>query len=289
MQGVPMLTSPQAVLTMYATACASMLAAVQLRLEPFELPVRPIERGEARGEVERGVPRLDPDDPMANAALLSAALAAVGRPWLDEQPCCAAPRRFSLLLDGRLSEVWFGARAVCQLRRLKQISAGQPGFGRRGLAEVAAFVLGRRTAAEVEVTRIVVPPFRFTGDTVTLVPADLGPLADGERFIGTYHTHPDGDLEQGVLSVTDLEFIQRGRVDFHGQGGRLSTATDGVDWLFDIVEPRDGDWNVYAHDAARLSELAASCTDERCPVDDLRLVGSRYYLLTRYYEETTVK
>jgi proteasome lid subunit RPN8/RPN11 len=273
-------------LTLYVAALASMVAAVQLRAEPNE-SVRPLERGVSRGEIEPGVPRLDPEDPMANAALLGRELVAVGRPALDGEPCRAAPRSFALYVDGRLSRVRFAARAVCQLWRLKQISTAQPGFGRRGLAEVAAFVVGRRfgDSADVDVVRVVVPPFRFTGDTVTFVPADLGALAPGESFIGTYHTHPEGDVEEGVLSATDLAFMRQGRVDFHGRVGDLATATDGVDWLFDIVEPRDGDWNVYAHDRRRLDELTDRCRHHAdCPVEQLRITGSRYYLFTRFFE-----
>ena len=154
----------------------------------------------------------------------------------------------------------FGARTVCQLRRLKEISAAQPGFGVRGLGEVAAFLLGRRLdeGSDVDVTRVVVPPFRFNRDAVTFQAADLGPLEAREQMIGTYHTHPDGDLEEGVLSETDLRFMKTGRVNFHGQIGPLRAPGPGLDWLFDIVEPRDGDWNVYAHDQARLEEIATT-------------------------------
>ena len=164
----------------------------------------------------------------------------------------------------------------------------QPGFGERGLGEVAAFLLGRRLpgGADVDVSRVVVPPFRFTRDTLTFVAADLGPLQPGEQFIGTYHTHPEGDLEQGVLSDIDLRYMRTGRADFHGRVGALGQGGPDIDWLFDIVEPRDGDWNVYAHDQARLEEIATTCDEGRsCPLDQLRLTGSRYYLLTKFYEE----
>jgi proteasome lid subunit RPN8/RPN11 len=184
--------------------------------------------------------------------------------------------------------VRFGARSVCQLALLKQISAAQPGYGERGLAEVAAFVLGRRLAggADVDVTRIVVPPFRFTADTVTFQPADLGALQAGEQFIGTYHTHPDGDLLQGVLSETDLEYMRSGFVDFAGAVGALGGQSSQLDWLFDIVDPKLGDWNVYAHDAQRLGELHERCQKQSpCPINELRLAGSAFNLYSRVYEE----
>jgi hypothetical protein len=166
--------------------------------------------------------------------------------------------------------------------------AAQPGFGPHGVGEMGALVLGRRAAdgTRVDVTRLVVPPFRFGGDRLTFMHADLGPLAPGESLVGTFHTHPDGDLEQGALSVTDLQFMRTGFANFHGRIGWLGGRSDRLDWLFDIVDPRDGGWNVYAHDAPRLAELLDRCEHTAdCPLDDLRLVGSRYYLWTRYYEQ----
>jgi hypothetical protein len=283
-------TSPVFCCALYLAAGITLFIATQLRTEPLGPQRRPLERALARGEVGPGVPRLDPDDALANAAILKLQLNEVGTPGLDEDDCRSAARTFSILLDGRLSRVRFGARAVCQLRRLKQISVAQPGFGHRGLGEVAAFVLGRRMitqgADDVDVTRIVVPPFKFTGDTVTMPDTDLGPLLAGEKFIGTYHTHPEGDLEQGVLSMTDLRYMKYGYIDFHGQVGSLRRPTAELDWLFDIVEPRDGDWNVYSHDRERLSELYDECSSEAtCPVDNLRITGSRYYLFTRFYDD----
>jgi hypothetical protein len=226
---------------------------------------------------------------MANRAVLMEALDAVGRDGSDGSgsvACRAGARLVALGLGGRLSRVRFDGRAVCQLQRLKQISVAQPGFGRRGLAEVAAFVLGRRHGRDVAVTRVVVPPFRFTGATLSFVPADLGPLADGEQLIGTYHTHPDDDWHQGLLSRTDLRFMRSGFADFHGRVGALGGENRDVDWLFDIVEPRAGDWNVFAHDRDRLDALNDECdTDgKRCPLESLRLPGTRYYLLARYYD-----
>lgn len=286
-----MTSSPLAVLSLYVAAALSFVGAVHLRQEPYHVSPNPLERGLSRGEVAPGIPRLDPDDAMANAALLRMALAEVGTPGFDEKDCTAAPRHFYVLLEGQRSHVRFGARAVCQLRRLKQISVAQPGFGHRGLGEVAAFVLGRRVpgGVDVDVTRIIVPPFRFTRDTVTFTAADLGPLLAGEKLVGTYHTHPEGDLEQGVLSTTDLRYMRVGYVDFHGQVGALGRPGPDQDWLFDIVEPRDGDWNVYAHDRARLEGLRQACatarTDDDCPLDELRLTGSPFHLFIRFYEE----
>jgi hypothetical protein len=276
--------------SLYLAAGITIVIASQLRTDWTEPERRPLERALSRGELSPGIPRLDPDDALGNAAVLRYALNEVGTPGFDESDCRARARSFTVLLDGRLSRVRFGARAVCQLRRLKEISVAQPGFGHRGLGEVAAFVLGRRMTTQgpdaVDVTRIVVPPFKFTGDTVTLPDTDLGPLFDGEKLIGTYHTHPEGDLEQGVLSMTDLRYIKYGFIDFHGQIGSLRRPTADLDWLFDIVEPRDGEWNVYAHDRQRLTDLFDECSSEAtCPVDNLRLTGSRYYLFTRYYED----
>jgi hypothetical protein len=270
------------VLGLYGAALASLLVGLGLHTD-LDDPVRPLERGEARGWITPGVPLLDPDDPMANAATLRAVLATAG----DADSGCLAPARwFHLLIDGRPTRVDFPTSAVCRLRRLKQISMAQPGFGERGLGELAAFVLGTRRGRNVTVTRIVVPPFHFTRDTITFMPADLGPLEPGEKFIGTYHTHPESDDDDGVPSPIDLAFVWKGTIDFHGRVGRLGHASDGIDWLFDIVQTRDGDWNVYAHDRARLLELAAICDrDVYCPVDEMRLAGSRYYLLTRYYTQ----
>ena len=282
--------TPLAVVFLYAAAFLSFWGAVHLRREPDEMVHNPLARGLQRGEVAPGIPRLDPEDAMANAAVLKMALNEVGTPGFDENDCRAMPRSFSVLLAGKLSRVRFGARAVCQLRRLKQISIGQSdGRVRRGVGEMAAFILGRRLAgtSDVDVTRVVAPPFRFTGDSVRLVDADLGALLPREQLIGTWHTHPDGDLEEGVLSTTDLHFIRYGWIDFHGQVGALRAATpNSLDWLFDIVEPRDGDWNVYAHDRERLEEIRQACeTEHVCPLDELRLTGSRYYLFTRFFEE----
>jgi hypothetical protein len=277
--------------SLYVSGCLLLSLALQVRMEPRANPVRPIDRGRARGELRQGVPRLDPDDPMANAALLKAALDDVGHPGLAVEgadPCRTRPRVFSVLVDERLSRVRFGGRVVCQLQRLKEISAAQPGFGVRGLGEVAAFLVGRRLGdtRDVDVTRVVVPPFRFNRDTVQFQAADLGPLGDGEHMIGTYHTHPEGDLEEGVLSETDLRFMRTGRINFGGQIGPLRAPGPGLEWLFDIVEPRDGDWNIFAHDRQRLFDLLAICdSGASCPIENLRLAGSRHYLLTRYYEE----
>ena len=282
-------SSPYAVVSIYLAAFLSVIGAVHLRQEPYAVTHSPLARGVQRGELRPGIPRLDPDDAMANAAVLKLALNEVGTPGLDESECHASARRFSVLLAGRQSNLRFSSRAVCQLQKLKQISTAQPGFGKHGLGEVAAFVLGRRLGdtPEVDVTRIVVPPFCFTGDTVTMLDADLGPLLPNERFIGTYHTHPEGDLEQGILSTTDLHYMRYGYVDFHGQVGALHGTRSEVDWLFDIVEPRDGDWNVYAHDRALLDLLRELCESDHCPLDELRLTGSRFYLFTRTFDERT--
>ncbi|HEY2748908.1 MAG TPA: hypothetical protein VGL86_30010 [Polyangia bacterium] len=273
-----MLSTPTTAVALYLSSAVVLSGAFAIRSDPPEDPIRPLERAHARGEVAPGIPRLDPADPMANQAVLMEALAAA-----DGAGCHG--RTIALALDDRLSRVHFDRRAVCQLGRLKEISVAQPGFGARGLAEVAAFVLGRRTRGDVAVTRIVVPPFRFTGETLSFVPADLGPLADGEQLIGTYHTHPDDDWHQGLLSRVDLGFMRSGHVDFHGKVGWLDDASRDLDWLFDIVEPRNGEWNVFAHDRDVLDQLAARCDGGDCPLNALRLPGTPYYLLARYYED----
>ena len=63
------------------------------------------------------------------------------------------------------------------------------------------------------------------------------------------------------------------------------TCRRDLDWLFDIVEPRNGDWNVFAHDRDVLDQLTARCDGGDCPLNALRLPGTPYYLLARYYEE----
>jgi hypothetical protein len=273
-----MLSTPATAVTLYLSSALVLSGAFAIRSDPPEDPIRPLERAHARGEVAPGIPRLDPADPMANQAVLMEALA-------DADPTACHRRTIALATNGRLSRVRFGRRPVCQLARLKEISVAQPGFGARGLAEVAAFVLGRRTRGDVEVTRIVVPPFRFTGDTLSFVPADLGPLDDGEQLIGTYHTHPDDDWHQGLLSRVDLGFMRSGHVDFHGRVGWLDHESRDLDWLFDIVEPRNGDWNVFAHDRDVLDQLTSRCEIGDCPLNALRLPGTAYYLLARYYED----
>jgi len=274
-----MLSTPTTAVTLYLSSALVLSGAFAIRADPHEDPIRPLERAHARGQVAPGIPRLDPADPMANRAVLNEALGAV-----DDLATCRA-RTLALFVGGRMSRVRFDRRAVCQLRRLKQISVAQPGFGARGLAEVAAFVLGRRRRGDVEVTRVVVPPFHFSGATLSFVPADLGPLADGEQLIGTYHTHPDDDWHQGLLSRVDLGFMRAGHVDFHGRIGWLDAASPDLDWLFDIVEPRNGDWNVFAHDRDILDALTTRCDGDDCPLNALRLPGTPYYLLARYYEE----
>jgi hypothetical protein len=276
--------------TFYGVGLLVLILALSMRVRPVAPPVSALARALDRGEVAPHLPRLDAEDAMANAAVLNAALAFVPHPGLGPSGdrCRARPRTFAVLLHDQLSRVRFGARSVCQLQLLKQISAGQPGYGERGLAEVAAFVLGRRLAegADVDVTRIVVPPFRFSGDTVTFQPADLGALEAGERFLGTYHTHPDDDLQQGVLSETDLEYMRSGFVDFAGSVGALAGSSSQLDWLFDIVDPKLGDWNVYAHDAPRLGALRERCSQQSpCPINELRIAGSAFNLYSRVYEE----
>ena len=79
--------------------------------------------------------------------------------------------------------------------------------------------------------------------------------------------------------------MRAGHVDFHGKVGWLDSDSRDLDWLFDIVEPRNGDWNVFAHDRDILDQLSSRCDDGDCPLNALRLPGTPYYLLARYYEE----
>jgi hypothetical protein len=279
--------------SLYVSGLLVLGTGIELGSVPDKKPVGALERARARGEAEPGIPRLHPFDPMANAAILMTSLDEVelARPDYPDPGCRALPRNFSLVLDGKLSKVRFSTRAVCQLRRLKEISVAQPGFGRDGLGEVAAFILGKRVPGhpDVDVSRIIVPPFAFSRDTLTFLPADLGPLLDGEEMIGTYHTHPGGDQDEGLLSDVDLGFMRHGRVDFHGQVGALQEDHAGLAWLFDIVEPRHGDWNVFAHDRPRLDAVLRRCeAGPECPLDDLRVAGSPSYLLTRYYDERDI-
>jgi proteasome lid subunit RPN8/RPN11 len=262
-----------------------------LQPQPRADPISPLERARQRGEIRPGIPRLDADDAMANSEILATSLEEFDR----ATPCVARPRFFAIRLGnpGVLTRVRFGPQVVCELQRLKEISLAQSQTGVRSLGEVAAFILGRRRPGgrDVEVTRLVIPPFQFSNDSVYFPLADLGPLQDGERMIGTYHTHPEGDIEQGVLSETDLRFMETGYIDFHGQVGRLKHPRPGLDWLFDIVDPGDGEWNIFAHDQARLAALLTLCqarggAEATCPVDELRIAGSPYYLLTRFYEES---
>ena len=283
--------SPRTVLTLYVLSAFVLGSAFLVRIPSTPAAVRPLERAVARGEVAPGIPRLDPDDPMANAAVLRDAL---DRPTV--RGCSRAPRSFLVHLGGRTRRVRVPSTIICQLEILKNVSVSQPGFGARGLAEVAAFLLARplghaevdeeNDADDVELTRVVIPPFHFTRDTITFLDADLGRLEPGERLVGTYHTHPDDDLEEGLLSVTDLRYMRQGHVDFHGQVGWLAAPTTGLDWIFDIVDPRDGAWNVFAHDGERLEGVRKRCEHgETCPLDELRIAGSPYYLLVRTYEE----
>lgn len=279
----------RATLALYALGLVALVLALGLFRRSHADPpsVHPLIRGLQRGEAAPSVPRLDPDDAMANAAVLGAALQEVPHPGVDGPVRCRAKaRHFAVMIEGKLSRIRLDARAVCQLLRLKHISVSQPGLGESAVAEIAAFLVGRRLGDDVDVTRVVVPPFHYSGDTLTFHAARLAALQPGERFIGTYHTHPGGDLDQGVLSETDIAWMETGYVDFAGAVGSLSQPSEQLDWLFDIVDPRTGDWNVYAHDRGLLREMGERCrTGPGCPLNELRLGGSRFNLVARCYEE----
>jgi hypothetical protein len=229
-----------------------------------------------------GVPRLDARDALVNRSVLERALARVGT---DGGARCDQPARgLAVQKEGVASWVRIAPRVVCQLRELKRISVAQPGVGAHGVAEVGAFLIGKRVDKTVDVGRVVVPPFTFGRDRLDFVAADLGALAEGETLVGTWHTHPDGDLEEGLLSTVDLEFLRRGSVDFHGAIGRFADRRPGLDFLFHVVDPRDGGWNVYAHDGAMFGKLLDECRGGRCPLNALRTPGTPYFALARTWD-----
>lgn len=262
------MVSPRLVVSLYGFSALTLCAAFEMRIAPPDRFVRPLERAEARGELAPGIPRLDADDPMANAAILQAEIDAVS--------CSLPPRRFTVLLDGQRRHVRAPSRVVCALALLKRVSAAQAG----GLGEIAAFLLATpRPGETVELGRVIVPPFSFTHDTVHFIAADLGALRPGEKLVGTWHTHPADDRAEGTPSRTDLAFMRYGYIDFHGQLGSVWQPLGGLEWLFDVIDPRDGSWNVYSHDRSRLDDLRAVCDhDAQCPLDDLRTVGSDLYM-----------
>jgi len=265
---------------------AAILALSQNRRTPVP-SVHALDRARERGMIDDLVPRLDPQDAFANAAILNAILEEVPHPSLHSDAACQARARIiAVQLSGTLSRVRFSGRQVCQLKRLKEVSTRQEGLGRDEVAEVAAFLLGKRLGNDVDVTRVLVPPFRFSGDTLDFLAADLGPLAPGEQLIGSYHTHPGDELNQGVLSETDLAYMVSGQVELDGHGRSLNESGPRTDWLLDIVDPKRGDWNAYAHDRKRLLELLGRCgQNAACPLNELRLGGSEFNLYVRFYEE----
>ena len=265
---------------------AAILALSQNRRTPVP-SVHALDRARERGMIDDLVPRLDPQDAFANAAILNAILEEVPHPGLHSDAACQARARIiAVQLNGTLSRVRFSGRQVCQLKRLKEVSTRQEGLGRDEVAEVAAFLLGKRLGNDVDVTRVLVPPFRFSGDTLDFLAADLGPLAPGEQLIGSYHTHPGDELNQGVLSETDLAYMVSGQVELDGHGRSLNESGPRTDWLLDIVDPKRGDWNAYAHDRKRLLELLGRCgQNAACPLNELRLGGSEFNLYVRFYEE----
>ena len=272
---------------LYAFGLGAVLFGLVHKKRPAIPPVHALERARERGLIGDLIPRLDPQDAFANAAVLSALLDEVPHPRLSTgSDCQARARLLVVMIDGRLSRVRFSGRQVCQLRRLKEVSTGQEGLAKNEVAEVAAFLLGKRLGDDVDVTRVVVPPFRFSGDTLDFIAADLGPLSPGEQLIGTYHTHPGSELEQGVLSETDLAYMVSGRAEIGGQGASLNDPGPQTDWLIDIVDPKWGDWNAFAHDRRKLKALHARCmASSPCPLNELRLGGSDNNLFVRFSEE----
>jgi hypothetical protein len=275
------------VCALYVLGLGAVVIGLTHKKRPEAPSVHPLDRARARGMVDDLVPRIDPQDAFANAAILNALLDEVPHPRLHADAGCQARARIiAVQLDGRLSRVRFSGRQVCQLKRLKEVSVRQEGLGQDEVAEVAAFLLGKRLDSDVDVTRVVVPPFRFSGDSLDFLAADLGPLSAGEQLIGTYHTHPGTELTQGVLSDTDLAYMVSGQAQLGGSGRPLNEPGPHTDWLLDIVEPKWGDWNAYAHDRRRLGELFARCQSRPpCPLNELRLGGSDYNLFVRFYEE----
>lgn len=275
------------VCALYAIGVGSAILALSHKRRPPIPSVHALERARERGLIDDTVPRLDPQDAFANAAILNAILEEVPHPSLSpDAPCQAKARIVAVQLDGKLSRVRFSGRQVCQLKRLKDVSIRQEGLGRDEVAEVAAFLLGKRLGSDVDVTRVLVPPFRFSGDSLDFLAADLGPLQPGEQLIGTYHTHPGDELHQGVLSETDLTYMVSGQVELEGQGSALNDPGPRTDWLLDIVDPKRGDFCIYAHDRKRLQALHERCRLlSPCPLNELRLGGSDLNLYVRFYEE----
>ena len=92
--------------------------------------------------------------------------------------------------------------------------------------------------------------------------------------------------KQGVLSETDLAYMVSGRAEIGGQGASLNDPGPQTDWLIDIVDPKWGDWNAFAHDRRKLKALHARCmASSPCPLNELRLGGSDNNLFVRFYEE----
>ncbi len=272
---------------LYAIGLAAVLIGVGFKRRSPIPSVHALDRARERGFIDELIPRLAPQDAFGNAAILNALLDEVPHPRLaSDAQCQKKARLIAVQLDGRLSRIRFSGRQVCQLRRLKEVSMRQEGLGPTEVAEVAAFLLGKRLGEDVDVTRVVVPPFRFSGDTLDFIAADLGPLAPGEQLIGTYHTHPGTELEQGVLSETDLAYMVSGTAELGGQGASLNDPGPQTDWLLDIVDPKLGDWNAFAHDRKRLGALHDRCIRSTpCPLNELRLGGSEFNLFVRFYEE----
>ena len=229
-------------------ACAQEASAIP--------PVHALERARERGLIGDLIPRLDPQDAFANAAVLSALLDEVPHPRLSTgSDCQARARLLVVMLDGRLSRVRFrGGRSVsfagskkcrrdrgaCQKRSRRSggVSARQAARRRRGCHASGGAAVS------------------FSGDTLDFIAADLGPLSPGEQLIGTYHTHPGSELEQGVLSETDLAYMVSGRAEIGGQGASLNDPGPQTDWLIDIVDPKWGDWNAFAHDRRKPQSTA---------------------------------
>ena len=89
-----MVNPPQAAVTLYLSGFLALGTGLQLAPPRDEHPQSPLGRGEARGEVAAGIPRLDPGDGMANSALLMASLARVPNPAAGPRPPgSATPRR----------------------------------------------------------------------------------------------------------------------------------------------------------------------------------------------------
>lgn len=196
-------------------------------------------------------------------------------------------REFNVDAPGRGSlRVVFPRRHLERLRLMKQISMNQPGLDDYHVAEIPAYIFGVERDGEVVVTRTEVADFTFEGDTISVLRPKVADLRTGEKIVGTYHTHPYDAERWGVLSEYDIIGVCR-EINIELSGGRIINPRQNPDkfnHLFDIVDPRNGDWSVYVHNERiydQLNEIYESSRARRRgirPVNEMRRPTSPYYL-----------